>query len=205
MSDLITQTHIPHICSTRMPNCCLIAKPANAHTDQGSEVSGQLCIGINPYAINFGCAMGLADLGQLHIGLSGCAMWLIDPGQLYIGLPCCAMRLTRYISGSVRLCNRASSSLPIIYRDISTLSSCATGQVNSGQLYIGISPVTYRGSWILLGCITGHSEYRVSQPDVQLCNWMSGCITGIQLHNQHSWPSVQNIYTICRRLFFKIL
>ena len=52
-------------------------------------------------------------------------------------------------------------------------------------------PIGVAGS--LPGCIAGHSEYRVSQPDVQLCNWLSGCITGFQLHNRHSWPSVQNI------------
>ena len=73
------------------------------------------------------------------------------------------------------------------------LSSCATGRVNSGQLYIGISPVRYRGSWIPTQ-LTGHGEYRVSQLDVQLCNQLSGSITGIRLHNWHSWPSMQNIY-----------
>ena len=82
---------------------------------------------------NFGCATGLADLGQLYIRLSSCATGLIDPGQLYIGLPGCTIRLTHYISGSVLLCNRASLSSPIIHRDISTLSRCAMGQVNSDR------------------------------------------------------------------------
>ena len=123
--------------------------------------------------------MGLADLSQLHIRLSGCSTGLIDPGQLYIGLPGCAMGLTRYISRSVQLCSRTSLSSPIIHQDMSMLSSCATGQVNSGQLYIRISPVRYRGNWIPTQLI-GHGEYRVS-------------ITGIRLHNRHSWPSMQNI------------
>ena len=67
-------------------------------------------------------------------------MGLIDPGQLYIVLPGCATGLTPYISGSVRLCNRTSPSSLIIHWDISLLSGCATGQVNSDWLYIGISP-----------------------------------------------------------------
>ncbi len=95
----------------------------------------------------FGCATGLADLGRLYIGLSGCGTGLIDPGQLHTGYPV-AMGLTHYISGSVQLCNRASSSSPIIHQNISMLSSFATGQVNSDRLYIGTSPVTYQGSWI---------------------------------------------------------
>ena len=116
--------------------------------------------------------MGLADLGQLHIGLSGCAMWLIDPGQLYIGLPCCAMRLTCYISGSVWLCNRASSSLPIIYWDISTLSSCAMGQVNSGWLYIGIIV------WLHIGVARSYPVTKLITVNIALVNRMSSCATG---------------------------
>ena len=78
----------------------------------------------------FACTTGLADLGQLYIRLSGCAMGPIDPDPLYIRLPGCTTGLMRYISGIVQLCNRASSSSPIIHWDIAALSSCATGQVN---------------------------------------------------------------------------
>ena len=68
------------------------------------------------------------------------------------------------------------------------------GWLNSDQLYIGISPVTYRDNWIptwlpnwsqpIQSCSTGCP---VMQPAVR-------CITGIRLHNWHSQPSVQNKY-----------
>ena len=79
------------------------------------------------------------------------------------------------------------------------LSSCATGIVDSDRLYIGICPVTYRDSRIPTQLRNqSQYEYRVNQPDVWLCNRLSGCITGIQLHNQHSWPSMWNTYTSCK-------
>ena len=51
------------------------------------------------------------------------------------------------------------------------------------RLHIGIA-----------GCITGHRGARVDQQDVPLCNWISGCITGIRLRNRLDWSSVQNTY-----------
>ena len=52
------------------------------------------------------------------------------------------------------------------------------------RLHIGIA-----------GCITGHRRARVDQQDVPLCNWISGCVTGIRLRNRLGWSSVQNIYS----------
>ena len=57
------------------------------------------------------------------------------------------------------------------------LSSCATGQVNYDWLYI-LFPIGVTGS--LPDCITGHSEYKVSQLDVQLCNQLFSCIMGVR-------------------------
>ena len=113
-------------------------------------------------------------------------------GWLYIGLSGCTTGLACYISGCAtglahlrRLYIGIYARCPVVQRDKLILISCTSGLV---QLHIGIA-----GS--LPGCIT---EYRVSQPDVQLCNRLSDCITAVRLHNQHSWPSVQNIFIICR-------
>ena len=109
---------------------------------EGAKFQDSYALGINPYAINLGCATRLADLGHLYVGLSGCTTGLIDPGQLHIGLPGCTTELTHYISGSVQLCtcNRASSSSPIIHprcpvvqRDKLILIGCTSGLV---QLHI---------------------------------------------------------------------
>ena len=72
------------------------------------------------------------------------------------------------------------------------LPGCTTGLIGctSGfvRLHIGIA-----GS--LPGCVTGRNEYLVNQSDVRLRNRLSGCITGVRLHNRHGWPSVRNTYT----------
>ena len=65
----------------------------NCHADRGFRMTMRWDQSI--YAINFGCATGPADLGQLYFGLSGCATGLLDPGHLYIGLPGCTMGLSR--------------------------------------------------------------------------------------------------------------
>ena len=115
------------------------------------------------------------------------------PGQLHIR-----------ITYTVRLYNRPSRSCPVVQqaslitgqlhiRIAYTLSGSITSLVDPIRLYIQPELRLHIG---IPGCITGHRRAWIDQQDVPLCNWISGCITGIPLCNRLGWSSVQNIYIL---------